>query len=311
MQGGYANVASATGTRTDSAAKHQIPVRVSFEHMLSWTGNDQVTLQKEKMAFCMHKDDMVIGISRPYRKNEHSKTSMRNKAYPSIVTTLGRMDLHSRNYLIALLHNPVFPQDRDRFVKKLEYDIDHWHPNMLSKTKKQIQEMPQFFFCGVSVGMAFAHPNSGDNVASSMIGGLITVTNGAFPIDIGDTVQWYWDCERQCFDEDGFRRDEMGDIDKLTSDGVSEWLNRSSVSDSSGSSKRRKIFDRGNGIFAGTSSETNIVFNGKANVAFPKSYRPDTRYVFRVGDTDRTFGKAMQTARPYEQFDILIGRQSM
>jgi hypothetical protein len=73
MYSGFPNVASATGTRTDSAAKHQIPVRVSLESMLTWVNNDQVALQKEKDSFSMDRDNIVVGISRPLRKNENSK----------------------------------------------------------------------------------------------------------------------------------------------------------------------------------------------------------------------------------------------
>ena len=85
MSGGGPNVAQATGTRVDSAAKHQIAVRASYEHLLSWVGYDQVVLQKEKHAFSIAKDDMTIGVSRPIRRNEASKGNTRNKAYPALV----------------------------------------------------------------------------------------------------------------------------------------------------------------------------------------------------------------------------------
>jgi hypothetical protein len=312
MYRGLPNVASATGTRTDSAAKHQIPVRLSFEHLLSWVGNDQISLQKEKMAFCMNRDDLVIGVSRPLRKNEQSKINIRNKAYPSVVTTLGRMDKHAKNYLVALLHCPKTYKERDDMVRRVEEDIESWQPNMTSLTKKQIQEMPQFYFCGISVGIAYAHPNSGDNVATSMIGGLITITNGAFPVEIGDLVQWYWDCERNCFDVDsGERIVDTLNADFLNSDAMTNFLTMYDKPMSRESAKRRKIYERGNGLWPDNTNDSNVVFNGKQEVAFPKSFKPDQNYEFRISDKERVFGKAMQSCRPFEQFDVLICRQSL
>jgi hypothetical protein len=75
-----------------------------------------------------------------------------------VVTTLGRMDQHAKNYLVALLHFPRTYKERDDFVRRIESQMDDWHPNLTSHARKQIQEMPQFYFCGVAVGKAYAHP---------------------------------------------------------------------------------------------------------------------------------------------------------
>jgi hypothetical protein len=94
-----------TGTRIDSAAKHQVACRVDYERMLSWVGYDHLLLQREKWRYCMHKDDMVIGCSVPVRSNEPARTSGRNKAYPSVVVTLADMQEAAICYLVALYHN--------------------------------------------------------------------------------------------------------------------------------------------------------------------------------------------------------------
>lgn len=60
---------------------------------------------------------------------------------------------------------------------------------------------------GVSLGTAWAHPSSGDTVASVMIGGLRTILNGAFPIHTNDLVCIYFDDERDFFEENGGRKD--------------------------------------------------------------------------------------------------------
>jgi hypothetical protein len=103
------NLATATGTRIDSAAKHQIAVRASYEHLLSWVGYEQIALQKEKHAFSVAKDDITIGVSKPIRKNENGRGNQRNKAYPSVVSTLARMEQPAKNYLIYLLRKTRAP----------------------------------------------------------------------------------------------------------------------------------------------------------------------------------------------------------
>jgi hypothetical protein len=113
------NVASATGTRLDSAAKHQIAVRASYEHLLSWVGYEQIVLQKEKHAFAIAKDELAIACTRSVRKNVPSRGNQRNKAYPSVVSTLARMEQSAKNYLVLLFHNPKDLTERDTLVAAL------------------------------------------------------------------------------------------------------------------------------------------------------------------------------------------------
>jgi len=136
-----ANLASATSTRIESAARHQIPVKVSYEHLLSWMAFDQTRMQKEKMAVCMHKDDLAIGCSRPVRRNENGRGNQRNKPYPTVVSTLASMEPSARHYLIRLLHNPRTFADRDAFVRLVERRMDHWDPSMNEVCRKQIDKL--------------------------------------------------------------------------------------------------------------------------------------------------------------------------
>lgn len=64
----------------------------------------------------------------------------------------------------------------------------------------QIENLMEFYVVGVSLGTAWAHPSSGDTVASVMIGGLRTVQNGAFPIHTNDLICIYFDDERDLFE---------------------------------------------------------------------------------------------------------------
>ena len=308
MSSGGPNVANATGTRLDSAAKHQIAVRASYEHLLSWVGYEQVVLQKEKHAFSIAKDDITIGVSKPIRKNENGRGSQRNKAYPSVVTTLARMDQSAKNYLVMLYHNPTTFQERDALIRHVEMRPDAWDPSMSEIAKKQIAEMPEFYFVGVSVGFAYPHPLSGDNVCTTMLGGMRTIMNGAFEVDAGDVIQWYWDAETNCFDASGRRHDP---IDDRRSHGVNAFLSGHSQALARDSAKRKTFYERGNGVFTNSSTDGNVTYNGKQNIALPKSFKPARDGRRRIGDAMRVFARAVSGARPYEMFDILIGRQSM
>lgn len=70
----------------------------------------------------------------------------------------------------------------------------------------QIKNMIELYVVGVSLGTAWAHPSSGDTVASVMIGGLKTVLNGAFPMHTNDPIMIYFEDERVLFEDDGGRK---------------------------------------------------------------------------------------------------------
>jgi hypothetical protein len=145
-----------------------------------------------------------------------------------------------------------------------------------------------------------------------MIGGLITITNGAFPVECGDSVQWYWQAEERCFDEEGKRLTDSINIDALNSDKTSEYLSmNAAIPLQRDGAKRRRVFEQGNGVWPNMVTSNNTVFNGKQEVAFIKALKPDSNYEFRISDKERIFAKAMGSARPFEACDILIMRQSM
>ena len=71
--------------------------------------------------------------------------------------------------------------------------------------KQQIHQMPQFYSMGVSLGLAYAHPDSGDTMGTVMYGGLKTVQNGPIKANTGQPVQWIFAFEARCFDSKGRR----------------------------------------------------------------------------------------------------------
>jgi hypothetical protein len=64
----------------------------------------------------------------------------------------------------------------------------------------QIENLIDFYVVGIALGTAWAHPSTGDTVASVMIGGLRTVQNGAFPVHTNDLLCIYFDDERDFFE---------------------------------------------------------------------------------------------------------------
>jgi hypothetical protein len=300
-----------TGTRIDSASKHQVACRIDYERTLSWCGYDQLLMQREKLRFCMRELDMAVGCGPPIRNNEPQRTGTRNKAYPSVVVTLADMQVPAINYLIALYHNSMCMADRDKFVEDVERNIDRWVGSSchVELAKKQIQEMPEFYMVGIAVGTAYAHPNSGDTVATVMIGGLKTILNGAFSVQCNDEIMWYWEEERACFKPDGRRHTKKIESTNgfMTSDDVTKFINGILEIDAD-DERRRKFFDRGNGNFAAPSRDGNV--KGKQRIAYPKPFRYDDDNE-RIHDRQRVFAKALCSARPFEPVDIMVCRQSL
>jgi hypothetical protein len=48
----------------------------------------------------------------------------------------------------------------------------------------------KFYFAGISLGHAHAHPNRGDTFASVMLGGVYTIMNGPLKINVNDQLTW-------------------------------------------------------------------------------------------------------------------------
>lgn len=179
------SLASATSTRVDSASKHIIPCKVNTDYMASLmedtTENAMRELQQNKMRYCMHKDDVVIGLGRP--QYGASMNNSRKKAYPSVVVTLASMTKAARKFIAV---NNFLVQDYTHLnnIKKNYLDIlyetrdvpalqnagkDADYRDAVTKAKelvgkketikRQIDNMLQMYFVGISLGLAYAHPH--------------------------------------------------------------------------------------------------------------------------------------------------------
>jgi hypothetical protein len=223
------SLANITGTHLDLACKHIQQCQVSFDHMLHYAENTD-ELEKDKMKFCVHKDEMVVGIGRPWKKNK--VLQLPPSAYPRIISNLGNIAKEDDKYKIPrmmitfLFHTATDVLQRENIVQMMDNadgfgnigaDLDPTEgffydgteaPLGVKKLSKYLDSMYDHYAVGISNTIAYANPRTGDTVGSVMNGGLRTVMNGDWEVQTGDEVQWYWTFEKDyCFRaKDGSRK---------------------------------------------------------------------------------------------------------
>lgn len=299
------SLAHQTGTQIDTGGRIMQACRVNTDYLKS-TVDDEKELINDPMKYCMHKDEIAVSCGKPLVHNSaHYNTK---QAYPGVVTTLGKIHDEVKIF-IARLYAMKDPWTQDN-LKDLITNVAA-NPEV----QKKLKALRDFKPIGVAVGMAHAHPESGDTVAAVQVGGLRTVQNGPFEICTGDLVQVFFeDIEQVCFDEKGKRLDtdhldtarwKTLIIDKDPSTLTNApWNNAIIEKDIS----RKRYYDGG---FKGM---TNSAGKGpKANCVSIKPYFPsreigaDEYY----GDKFRVFARAMSSAGPYMPVDLLISRCAM
>jgi hypothetical protein len=319
------SLASATSTRVDSACKHIQQCRVSYDHMLDFVENSH-ELEKNKMQYCVHKDEMVVGVSRPWEKERVRQLPI--SAYPRIVSNLGDITTQTKHgiplkMIKYIYHFSTSLQKRQEIINQMNAPgnlntIPHAapaEPHYFSDAngarydlKQYLAKMYDFYPVGIANTLGYAHPNSGDTMSSVMIGGLRTVMNGDVEIFAGDQIQWYWTFERNCFREDGTRKSIVNAAGVIAdgSDPESDAQQGGGVvADQPG--HPRRVF---NDLQYGASNNSKTPSDKAKHVARIKSYlRDDTQP--RLYDWTRVFGIAISSARPNEMVDIKICRQSM
>jgi hypothetical protein len=311
------SLASATSTRVDSACKHIQQCRVSYDHMLDFV-DTPFELEKNKMNYCVHKDEIVVGVARPWDKERVRMLPI--SAYPRIISNLGditavKYDLNLR-MLKYLYHFSTSLQKRQTILNQMatrSNTIDHAVPanqhyfespsGQRFNLQKQLAKMYDFYPVGVANTLGYAHPNSGDTMSSVMIGGLRTIMNGDFEVFAGDQIQWYWTFERDCFRDDGTRKSITNALG-IVQDGANPILDLTGPGQlipPQHNDPARRLF---NDLQYGDS-------NSKAkHVARIKSYLKDEAHP-RIYDWQRVFAVAISSASKDEMVDIKICRQSM
>lgn len=60
------SLAQATNTRLDSACKHIQQCRISTDDMMRFVNNEADELERNPFRYCIHKDELVVGLGRPW-----------------------------------------------------------------------------------------------------------------------------------------------------------------------------------------------------------------------------------------------------
>ena len=284
-----ASLGSTVSTRADTAARHTQACRVNYEHLTLMTDKGEAEFMNNKYKYCMHKDELAVSVSKPIFAADAMQSSQKYP-YPSVVTTLGDVHKTVKNFICWSNHISSDPEYEDKIVRVKDVVM------RLNGCKRQICNVKDYLPIGYSVGLAFAHASSGDNVAAVMTGGVLTIPNGHFPMSTGDMVQFYWDFEQNMFDEHGAR---------LTTPSLDDFDADRDITVATNTvpdSKRQRFQDkRQNGM----NNETR-----KLNIPMIKPYvRHKGKQVF--SDNNRVFAKCISCARPFDMVDIMISRQAM
>jgi hypothetical protein len=290
------SLASTTSTRVDSSSKHIQACKV-HDSMIMRIGDieSQDELHNNKMNYCMHKDEIVLCVSRPLYPTVNTVSTQR-WSYPPVLTTLGNIRPNVKMFVFYLYHrctNYAAIQETYNLVR-----VTTWP----DRDKNAVNSLPFFVPVGISLGQAFASPRSGDTVASVMIGGLRTIRNGAFNVYCGDILQWYWDGEEILFDRSTGERQENGrdDFEQFKA------MFQDDLGLDTGALERKRKYDQSNGNWGAGKAP------GKNNLAYVKPYvEPIDPTRLRFFDKQRVFCKAISDARPYDMVDIMISRQSL
>jgi hypothetical protein len=264
------SIGSSTHTRVDSAAKHIRQCKVHEKLMLRWLGSskNQEDMHRQKNKFATVKDDLVLNV------NESIHVGFApTDAYPSVVSNLTSL-LPETKELIGDWYAESTPPAFFAFQRSIK-----------DKTAKHMEDIhqthtiPFFRAQGYALGRAEASARSGDTVFSVLIGGMMTVTNGHFPMRPGQMVQWYFDFEANRFDNDGRRRSEA--LPEIPPEGPLAKRAREEINAESTSYAR------------------------------PKPYVTSQNGTDHYGDKIRIFAKCIAGGAAYHKVDIMLMTQSL
>lgn len=306
----HPSLASATGTRFDSAAKHTLQCRVDTDILREWAPadmRDDARMHQNKYQFAMQKDELVMnsGIKMFPTDTVHRQ---KGHAYPPVLTTLSALHPRVRAIVVALYAQET-PEDFCNLIADARGVLRDNPASAL-----QLSSMPLLHVQGVALTTAFASYVSGDTVGTVLIGGIHTINNGAFEMRPGQLVQWYLEDETELFNADtsaagrtGSRRPIQHQISLLE-----RMLDNDVRPDAFADAnflpphpagqvgKRKSWHDRAYGMENGAKSKS--VFRIK-----PYVEDGDVHY----GDRVRVFAKCINGGRAYDQVDIMLMTQSM
>lgn len=336
------SLASATNTRVDSACKHHHQCRVSTDDLLGLVmpNNDVEELKRNKYKYCAHKDELVVGVGRPWAPEESRKKM--NNAYPRVITNLGMMDgngetrtfqkmitymyhyccgLDDKKHIINWFRTRAFRPPRNFQSPNQEviyFPFDSTKHELKEDTKHWLSRMFDYTTMGYAQTLGYAHPTVGDTMTTVMIGGMRTVMNGDFQIENGDEIQWYWPFEKDCFKKDGTRKKFYANHTWNEDDEYVPCNIQPNIEWTFNDARGLELVDQENIKLSKDAEQRHQYHNktygqpsGQAKlVAYIKPYYKDYDHP-RMYDQMRVFAKAIGSCRPHEMCDIKICRQSL
>lgn len=336
MAGTMPSLGTATSTHLDSACKHIQQCRVSQDHMVKFTKtpHDPDELIRNKYRYCIHKDELVLGIGKCWAPDGMNKR-FQNNAYPRVVSNLGQLaegglrgeESEVVRLLKAMYHFAVSIPVRNDLLARFRAGDAKSFPGATQDTflrakadpfghemafKDSVPLVFDFVTVGYANTLGWAHAHCGDTMTSVMIGGLRTVMNGDFEVFTGDLIQWYWPFERDCFTQSGGRKaiPWVGGAEpaKYPKDSKGmDVLQDPAVQDPNMNVQRDKATILRDEFFVRQYGQKRDVAKV---VPMVKPYKRDDEYP-RIYDWYRVFAVALSTARPRELLDIRISRQAL
>lgn len=338
------SLASATNTRVDSACKHHHQCRVSTDDLLGMMvpANDVEELKRNKYKYCAHKDELIVGVGRPWAPEESRKKM--NNAYPRVISNLGMMDGKSgdsstfQKMIIYMYHYCCSLDDKKNIIRwfksnrytppdGIQGDADVLYfkhhdvggeNKLIENTHAWLSKMYDYTTMGYSQTLGYAHPTVGDTMTTVMIGGMRTVMNGDFPVENGDEIQWYWPFEKDCFHKDGTRK-KFETNHGWHDDGTYIPCNVNPMLEWRIDNQGEIVVSNSEALTLSKDAEQRHQYHNKIYgqpigkekiVAFIKPYYKDYDHP-RMYDQMRVFARAIGSCRPHEMCDIKISRQSL
>lgn len=353
------SLASSTGTRVDSAAKHTLQCKVAEPLIREWAklatngGDADRHIEQNKMVYCVHKNELAMNVATALMPNSNVslvQTFRQNHAYPPIVSTVGCMKPKAQEKVRGLYSALTFVAFRG-YLNTLEREQKDVHDAMKAdgvkphpddqEVNSAVLNLPYFMPMGYALTFGHPHHMLGDTVCTLLIGGMITVRNGAFEMRTGQLVQWYFDFEDECFaaSADGHHAAgerlyfggakpakpnaltyPQGEADPQYITDMKKYNDRASITNDHIRDDRYSRASWGDREYAATSNGKRKRYDNptgdKARMVFRikpyvKSSNPMAPGGDVYGDKIRVFAKCIGGGRAFDDVDIMLMTQSM
>ena len=324
------SLANTTSTRADSASRHMLQCRVHKNRLLNWTKTrcDNNLLIQQKHKFCLAKDELAIEVSKVMDPGS-DHLDRRAQPYPMVLSSFSGLGEEANTVYACLMHTTTpFSTHLDEIFKRIKapsFQMKGSDHSIDDAAWTKVKTLPYFRTMGYSVGTAFAHENSGDTIASVMIGGISTVLNGEFPMHTGDRVMWYLTAaEKKMFAQDGKRAkdilllknpmaipdDGSDKVPPFNYSDIKAFVDQIRSAAHAGVKKplaqmagKNRFHQNLIGVDLNNDSPS-----AKNEIALPK---PFFHRNASDGDFERVFAVCIAPAGPFEMVDIMISRQSL